>query len=61
MSQTYKRIAVGGTFDRLHEGHKALLRKSADVTTERLTIGITGIVDCNYSISFPEYFNCNSG
>jgi len=35
----FKCVAVGGTFDRLHEGHKALLRKACDVG-ERVIIGV---------------------
>jgi pantetheine-phosphate adenylyltransferase len=35
----FKVVAVGGTFDHLHEGHKALLRKACEVG-ERVIIGI---------------------
>jgi pantetheine-phosphate adenylyltransferase len=35
----FKCVAVGGTFDRLHEGHKALLRKACD-TGETVIIGV---------------------
>jgi pantetheine-phosphate adenylyltransferase len=35
----FKIVAVGGTFDHLHEGHKALLRKACDVG-ERVIIGV---------------------
>ena len=34
--------AVGGTFDRLHAGHRLLLAASALVSTRRLHIGIAG-------------------
>jgi pantetheine-phosphate adenylyltransferase len=36
----FKLAATGGTFDRLHYGHKALLRKAFD-NAERVLIGIT--------------------
>mmetsp|Transcript_44029 Transcript_44029/g.171850 ORF Transcript_44029/g.171850 Transcript_44029/m.171850 type:complete len:251 (-) Transcript_44029:895-1647(-) len=38
----YKTVAVGGTFDRLHAGHRLLLAASAVTATERLIIGISG-------------------
>jgi phosphopantetheine adenylyltransferase len=38
----FARAAVGGTFDRLHAGHRSLLAASALVTTSSLYIGVTG-------------------
>jgi pantetheine-phosphate adenylyltransferase len=35
-----KRVGVGGTFDRLHEGHKVLLRKAFE-SGEKVIIGVT--------------------
>jgi pantetheine-phosphate adenylyltransferase len=35
----FKCVAVGGTFDRLHDGHKALLCKACEVG-ERVIIGV---------------------
>ena len=37
----YAKIAVGGTFDRIHNGHKKLLTLAASVATECLIVGIT--------------------
>ncbi len=36
----YKTVATGGTFDRLHRGHEALLSKSFEVG-EKVVIGVT--------------------
>jgi pantetheine-phosphate adenylyltransferase len=35
----FKKVAVGGTFDHMHDGHKALLRKAFEVG-ERVVVGI---------------------
>lgn len=39
----YEYVALGGTFDRLHNGHKILLSQAALRTTKQLTIGVTDI------------------
>lgn len=36
----YKRVAVGGTFDKFHKGHKKLLKKAFEIGDEIL-IGVT--------------------
>lgn len=36
----YKHVQTGGTFDRLHEGHKILLRKAFEVS-EFVTVAVT--------------------
>lgn len=38
----FKRVAVGGTFDRLHAGHRLLLASTALVTKDDIFVGITG-------------------
>ena len=40
----YPVTVIGGTFDHLHAGHKILLSMSAYITSQKLIIGITGIV-----------------
>jgi cytidyltransferase-like protein len=36
----YRKVAVGGTFDQLHSGHKALLDRAFDVA-DQVVIGLT--------------------
>jgi len=38
----YARLAVGGTFDRLHAGHRLLLAVSALASTHTVYLGVTG-------------------
>lgn len=40
MTRKYASIAVGGTFDQIHIGHKALLKRAFD-TSELVIIGLT--------------------
>lgn len=44
-------VAVGGTFDRLHAGHRSLLFTAAAVAKSKLFVGITGMSSC---ISIPS-------
>ena len=39
----YPVVAVGGTFDHLHAGHKILLSMAAWITEKKLIIGVTGM------------------
>ena len=38
----YPVVALGGTFDHLHAGHKILLSMGAWIASEKLIVGITG-------------------
>jgi hypothetical protein len=38
----YPVVALGGTFDHLHVGHKILLTMAAFITTKRLIVGVSG-------------------
>jgi pantetheine-phosphate adenylyltransferase len=40
MTKKFRKVAVGGTFDRLHKGHRALLSKAFEVG-QRVVIGLT--------------------
>lgn len=39
--QIYENVVLGGTFDRLHAGHKILLSESVLRCTRKLTVGVT--------------------
>ncbi|CAI7800186.1 unnamed protein product [Closterium sp. NIES-54] len=41
LSGAYGCVVVGGTFDRLHDGHRLLLRTAAAAARERVVVGIT--------------------
>lgn len=38
---TYSNVVLGGTFDRLHSGHKILLTMAAYICTSRLVVGVS--------------------
>lgn len=37
---TYRSVVLGGTFDRLHDGHRRLLKASAEMARERIVVGV---------------------
>ncbi|CAL7935219.1 unnamed protein product [Xylocopa violacea] len=39
--KTYKNVVLGGTFDRIHNGHKIFLSEAILRCTEKLTVGVT--------------------
>lgn len=41
--KTYEYVALGGTFDRLHNGHKILLSQAALRSTNHVTVGVTDV------------------
>lgn len=40
--QMFRRVALGGTFDRLHDGHRLMLRTAVEHALKHVTVGITG-------------------
>ncbi|XP_055529944.1 bifunctional coenzyme A synthase [Wyeomyia smithii] len=40
-TKTFKNVVLGGTFDRLHAGHKVLLTQAVLLAEERLVVGVT--------------------
>lgn len=39
----YKHVVLGGTFDRLHTGHKILLSEAILHASEKITVGVTDV------------------
>ena len=50
---TYPVVALGGTFDHLHPGHKILLSMSAWIAHEKIIVGVTGT--CLVNFTNPGY------
>lgn len=50
----YENVVLGGTFDRLHAGHKILLSEAALRCTRKLTVGVvdTPMLKCKTYISY---------
>lgn len=49
-NELYESVVLGGTFDRLHKGHKILLSTAALKCTKKLTVGVTDIsmLNCKF-------------
>lgn len=45
--RSFIHTALGGTFDHLHYGHKVMLSVGCLLTSDKLTIGVTGILFTN--------------
>lgn len=39
---TFPVVALGGTFDHIHSGHKLLLSMAAWIADEKVVVGVTG-------------------
>ncbi|XWS37469.1 hypothetical protein CRYUN_Cryun19dG0045600 [Craigia yunnanensis] len=37
---SYGAVVLGGTFDRLHDGHRLFLRSSAEMARDRIVVGV---------------------
>lgn len=49
----YNTVVLGGTFDRLHVGHKILLSEAALRATKKLVVGVTDVnmITCEWQIA----------
>lgn len=55
----YSSVVLGGTFDRLHIGHKILLSEAALRAQKRLVVGVTDVNMIASMISFLFFFFFN--
>lgn len=55
--KTFDFVALGGTFDRLHTGHKILLSQGVLRANKHLTVGVTDVnmIKCNTLLLFYLY------
>mgnify|MGYP002718671144 FL=1 len=54
MKTLYPVVALGGTFDHLHSGHKILLTMAASITSRKLIVGVTGPSGLFPFLSLPD-------
>lgn len=57
IKKPYKSVVLGGTFDRLHNGHKVLLSASALAASERVVCGVTYGEQTKSKASLPFRFS----
>lgn len=50
-NKVYEQVCLGGTFDRLHNGHKILLNEAVLRCSRKLTVGVTdtNMLLCKYT------------
>ncbi|XP_021292262.1 phosphopantetheine adenylyltransferase-like isoform X2 [Herrania umbratica] len=52
---SYGAVVLGGTFDRLHDGHRLFLRSSAELAMDRIVVGVCdGPMLTNKQLMKPE-------
>jgi pantetheine-phosphate adenylyltransferase len=55
---TYPVVALGGTFDHLHAGHKILLSMAAWIAEEKVIVGVTGASSTRHEGSWVTNEDC---
>lgn len=53
----YENVVLGGTFDRLHKGHKILLSTAALKCTKKLTVGVTDVSMLKCKFMSTHFYN----
>lgn len=51
-------VALGGTFDHLHAGHKILLSMAAWITSHKIIVGVTGELRRITPLKLPDPLSC---
>lgn len=55
----FTNVALGGTFDRLHAGHRLLLSAAAAVSSQQLFIGVAGVQRLHH-VTLTGLFTCSA-